>query len=127
MAAPDFFSMLSGIGDTFVQNRERNQIGELGDQLASGNANYRDLGAQALRAGNIPLGLQFIKQADQQDSARRINSFIERISGAGGEPTSRTAEPPPSLNAPQRGTVTQAPPQAGGGSTSLSDIATNYR
>jgi hypothetical protein len=126
MAAPDFFSMFSGIGDTIAANRDRNQITELGDQLAKGNVDYRDLGARALRAGNIPLGLQFIKQAEQLDSSRRINALISGISGASGaDPYAAAPEPPPSINAPQRG---GAGPAAGnGGFASLADIAANYR
>lgn len=66
MAAPDFYNMLSGLGDTLQQNRARNTRERTLAELGQG-ANVADVSRALFQAGDIQGGLSLANLANAQN------------------------------------------------------------
>jgi hypothetical protein len=114
------WTKLSDIGKNFSEAQDKAELSNLGQQLASGQIDYKQAAGAAAKAGRLDISLSLLKLGEERAAADKFSSFI----GGGpspqqpGTPLSSIAQPQsappqpiqPAVNLPNENTV--APPRA---------------
>ncbi len=110
-ARPLDFTPLSDLAKTIERNRDKAELGDLGQKLASGEIDYKQAAGAAAKAGHLDISLNLLKLGEERASAEKFNSFIASTQGGqAGVPLSGIASTPPAPQTQQPTTAAVAQP-----------------